>query len=853
MDALPPGTVTFFLTDVEGSTRRWEEHPDAMGAAMAMHDQLIGECLRTHRGHVVESGREGDSVLAVFSRAGDAVACALELQRRLAGMTWPEGADIRIRIALNTGAAELRGGHYYGQAVYRCARILATAHGGQVLVSQATSELVGDTLPQGAGLADLGFHHLKDLDRPERIFQLEHPELESNFPALRSQDAYRHNLPAAPSSFIDRPRELAQIKEALASSRMLTLTGPAGCGKTRLALQTAAGLVERHADGVWVAELGALQNPALVATTLLHRLGVPEEPGSAPSETLTAYLRTRQLVLILDDCEHLADAVAELAGRLLAAAAGLQLLATSRQALHVTGEARLRVPPMALAEAVALFSDRARAARPGLTLAGQEEVVAEICRRLDGIPLAVELAAARTNVMSAPEILQRLEDRFALLTTGPRTAAARHRTLQAAIDWSHELLGEPSRILFRRLAVFAGGFRLEAAEKVCGFGSLRESSVLDELGELVDQSLVQVYDTAAGTRYAMLDTVRAYGQGQLVAAGESEELAGRHAGYFLRVAEAEGPESAGWLQRLDVEEANLRAVFEGRPEAEVELRLAASLRGYWDARGHSAEGRARLTAALEREHPDPALRATALRGLAFMAWAQGDYAASTRACEEAMGLYRSLGDRAGEGMCLQQLGQISFQAGDFGRAREHLDAALALAEDIGDQRLVALCQFRSGVLALFAGGRAQARRLLEASLDSGRRQGNEPLVVAALLVLGHLELRQRRHARARARFSESLRAARRHSGPRQVATMLDGFAALAVAEGQAERALRLAAAADRLREEAAISPNSPFQRDVLERLRPARELLNAQGLRAADEAPLARDEAIAYALGEVTD
>src|SRR5437763_1949464 len=748
MDALPAGTVTFFLTDVEGSTRRWEEHPDAMGAAMAMHDQLIGECLRTHRGHVVESGREGDSVLAVFSRAGDAVACALELQRRLAGMTWPEGADIRIRIALNTGAAELRGGHYYGQAVYRCARILATAHGGQVLVSQATSELVGDTLPQGAGLADLGFHHLKDLDRPERIFQLEHPELESNFPALRSQDAYRHNLPAAPSSFIDRPRELAQIKEALASSRMLTLTGPAGCGKTRLALQTAAGLVERHADGVWVAELGALQNPALVATTLLHRLGVPEEPGSPPPETLTAYLRTRQLVLILDDCEHLADAVAELASRLLAAAAGLQLVATSRQALHVTGEARLRVPPMALAEAVALFSDRARAARPGLTLAGQEEVVAEICRRLDGIPLAVELAAARTNVMSAPEILQRLEDRFALLTTGPRTAAARHRTLQAAIDWSHELLAEPSRILFRRLAVFAGGFTLEAAEKVCGFGSLRESSVLDELGELVDQSLVQVYDTAAGTRYAMLDTVRAYGQGQLVAAGESEEQAGRHAGYFLRVAEAEGPESAGWLQRLDVEEANLRAVFEARPEAEVELRLA---------------------------------------------------------------------------------------------------------EDIGDQRLVALCQFRSGVLALFAGGRAQARRLLEASLDSGRRQGNEPLVVAALLVLGHLELRQRRHARARARFSESLRAARRHSGPRQVATMLDGFAALAVAEGQAERALRLAAAADRLREEAAISPNSPFQRDVLERLRPARELLNAQGLRAADEAPLARDEAIAYALGEVTD
>jgi class 3 adenylate cyclase len=487
--ALPTGSVTFLLTDVEGSTRRWEQSPDAMRQAMAAHDRLLAAGVAAHRGHQVESGREGDSVLIAFRRPEAALACAIELQRRLQSEPWPPAAEIRVRMALNSGQAELRGGHYYGQAVYRCARLLATGHGGQVLVAQATCDQLPDRLPAGVALRDLGVHRLKDLDRPEHVRQVDHPDLAAEFPPLRSLDAFRHNLPAAASSFVDRPAEVAEIIEALGRSRLVTLTGPAGAGKTRLALHVAAQLVERYDDGAWLVELATLTDPVLVLPSLLAALGVREERERAPAEVLAAFLRDQRMLIVLDNCEHLAAAAGALASAVLAAGPGARILATSRLSLRAAGEARWPVPAMAPAEeAAALFAERALAAEPKFSPAAHRVEVLEICRRLDGNPLAIELAAARVGLMSPAEILARLHDRFRLLTTGPRSAAARHQTLRAAIDWSHDLLDARERTLFRRLSVFAGGFTLEAGETIGSGGEIDPAEVLDLLGRLVDHS-----------------------------------------------------------------------------------------------------------------------------------------------------------------------------------------------------------------------------------------------------------------------------------------------------------------------------------------------------------------------------
>jgi len=850
--ALPTGSVTFLLTDVEGSTRRWEQSPGAMRQAMAAHDRLVAGCVASHRGHQVESGREGDSVLAAFRRPEAALACAIELQRRLRREPWPPGAEIRVRMALNTGHAELRGGHYYGQAVYRCARLLATGHGGQVLAAQATCDRLPARLPAGVSLRDLGIHQLKDLDRPEHVHQVDHPDLAAEFPPLRSLDAFRHNLPAAASSFVDRPAEVAEIIEALGRSRLVTLTGPAGAGKTRLALHVAAQLVERYDAGAWLLELAPLTDPDLVLPGLLGALGVREELERSPAEVLTSFLREKRMLVVLDNCEHLATAAAALASAVLAAGLGPRILATSRLPLRAAGEARWPVPAMAAAEeAAALFAERALAADPNFRPADHRAEVLEICRRLDGNPLAIELAAARVGLMSPAEILDRLEHRFRLLTTGPRTAAARHRTLRAAIDWSHELLDARERTLFRRLSVFAGGFTLEAAETVASGGEIDPGEVLDLLGQLVDHSLVfaQPADTAS-TRYRLLETLREYARDRLAAAGEEARTRRRHAAYYVAMAEiAEAmlhkPSRLEWLRRLDLEQDNLRAVFDSAlPSGQgLELRLAAALDGYWDSRGHYAEGRARLAAALDRDREPTPIRAAALRGAATQAWVAGDFDASDRLCRESLDICRRLGDRPGTGASLQQLGQIAIQREDLGGARACLEEALAIAGEVGDGDLAALCRLRLGLVALFASRPADARRLLESSLFHGRESGNSEMVVVSLFTLAHLAVQEARLDEARSHLAEGLAAWREQGSPRQVATLLDGFAEVAAAEGLTRRAARLAAAAESLRRQIGDAPASPLQRRVSERLRAAR-------VPALDEVPLGREQAIAYALGE---
>ncbi|MGB8795256.1 MAG: adenylate/guanylate cyclase domain-containing protein, partial [Mycobacterium sp.] len=498
---LPTGTVTLLLADVEGSTRLWETQPDQMTAAMARMNATVSDTIATHGGvRPVEQG-EGDSFVAAFARASEAVACALELQRAPL-------APIRLRIGIHTGEIQLRDeGNYAGPTINRTARLRDLGHGGQTLLSGTTEDLVADRLPVDAWLTDLGTHALRDLPRPERVAQLCHPDLVNGFPPLRvAKTVVEQHLPVQLTSFVGRQAELNQARDLLAENRVVTLTGAGGVGKTRLAIEAAAQLAGEFIGGVQYVDLAAITDPNLVAVTMARALGLPDQPGRSTMETLTRFVADRQMLVVLDNCEHLLDASAALIVALLEVCPGVTLLTTSRELIGVAGEVSWRVPSLPLAdEAVELFTDRARRARADFEISDDNlATVSEICRRLDGVPLAIELAAARVRALSLTEILDRLHDRFRLLTGGARTAVRRQQTLRASVDWSHALLTEPERVLFRRLAVFMGGFDLDGAQSVCGGGDVERYQVLDQLALLVDKSLVVADDRGGRTRYRLL-------------------------------------------------------------------------------------------------------------------------------------------------------------------------------------------------------------------------------------------------------------------------------------------------------------------------------------------------------------
>lgn len=557
----PPGTLTMFLTDVEGSTRLWEEHPDAMPQAIQRHHELAHEAIERHGGYRPPDQGEGDSVFAVFPVAPSAMACALDFQRTLAAEPWPDQMALRVRMALHTGALELRDGrNYAGLALNRCARLRAIAHGGQVLLSEATRSLTALDLPEGASLQDLGVHRLQDLSLAERVFQLCHPDLPAAFPPLRALDARPHSLPLQLTRLVGRKRELSEVRSALRSARLVTLTGTGGSGKTRLALQVATDLIEEYSDGTWFVEFAGTTDPMLVPRVVSSTLGIREQQGRLILDTLVHHLTTKATLLVFDNCEHLLDACAELADRLVRTCAGLTLLVTSREPLGITGEVVRRVPPLSVPEAtlvpsaeavasfeaVQLFVDRAVAAEPrfALTDANAAAVIA-ICRRLEGIPLALELAAARLQALPVEQLRDRLEDRFRLLTGGSRTALPRQRTLRATVDWSHDLLTEPEQLLLRRLAVFTGGFSLDAAEQVCSDRQVAPADVLDLPTRLVDRSLTLFETGPASGRYRLLETIREYALEKLRAAGEEPELRRRHLTYCIGFAEPAEPALRG--------------------------------------------------------------------------------------------------------------------------------------------------------------------------------------------------------------------------------------------------------------------------------------------------------------------
>jgi predicted ATPase/class 3 adenylate cyclase/DNA-binding CsgD family transcriptional regulator len=688
---LPTGTVTLLLADAEGSTRLWETQPEEMAAAIARLNRVASDIIAAHDGvRPVEQG-EGDSFVAAFARASDAVAAALELQRAPL-------APIRLRIGIHSGEVQLRDeGNYAGPTINRAARLRDLGHGGQTVLSGITEGLVLDRLPDGVWLADLGTHALRDLPRPERVVQLCHPDLVNEFPPLRvAKVLISQRLPVQLTSFVGREEELTQVRELLAENRLVTLTGAGGVGKTRLAVQIAALLSGEFADGVWYVDLAPVTDPEVVPIAVARALDLPDQPGRSTMDTLTRFVADRHLLVVLDNCEHLLDASAALVVALLGAAEKLTLLATSREPIGVAGEVGWRVPSLSLAgEAVELFVDRARHVRPGFTVTDDNAAaLAEICRRLDGLPLAIELAAARVRALSLTEIVDTLHDRFRLLTGGARSAVRRQQTLRASVDWSHALLTPSEQVLFRRLAVFLGGFDLDAAQEVAGAGEVERYQVLDQLALLVDKSLVTADDSGDRTRYRMLETVRQYALEKLGEWGEAGAVRSRHRDHYTSVAAAvdalAGTDYEQRVERAEMEFDNLRAAFAWSCEnsdTELALTLASSLQPLWFARGRVLEGLAWFDAVLTDEvaqdtELSASVRARALADQAVLHSTLGALDSVDQA-QQALALARDTDDPAVLARALTACGVTAAYNAEL--AGEYFAEAIKLARELDDK------------------------------------------------------------------------------------------------------------------------------------------------------------------------
>ena len=792
--------TTFLFTDIEGSSRLWEQDPERMRPALAKHDALLRSAVEGHGGSVVKM--TGDGVCAAFADPHDAVGAVLAFQQGLADPAATSGLALRARSGLHLGVVEYRDGDYYGNPINRASRIMSAAHGGQVLISQAVVEIVRDRLPDGVTLRDLGFVRLRDLASPEHIYQLLHPALVQDFPALRSLAATPNNLPQQVTSFVGRQRELAEIIEQLRDAPLLTLCGAGGIGKTRLSLQVAADVLDDYPDGVWLVELAPLTDARLVPQAVASVIGVKEEAGHPVTEALVRHLADLRTLLILDNCEHLVGACAELADQLLRSGRKLRILASSRERLHVAGETVYAVPALGVPDAhatidaealgqfgaVRLFAERAAAATASFRLTPQNSAaVISICRQLDGIPLAIELAAARTRALSVEAIAARLGDRFRLLTTGNRTALPRQQTLRALVDWSHELLGEKERTLFRRLAVFAGGFTLEAAEAVCAGGDVEKPEVLDLLAALVEKSLAIV--DAGGGRYGLLETMREYSQSRLHDSGELPGVQSRHLDYFLALAESAGPQLAGsdqaaWLARLDADRENLMSslAFCARTPggADSGYRMVHAIKLYWFKRGllnlghrmtelvlsvpapearslarcralwvagqissytgryEEAQSHLRESLAIARHLDDRRMVAAVLNVLALAALGKGDRLAAKQHCEEALDLARESGNKREIAVASNALAQLHRLDGNIEAAEPLYEQVVALAHELRDREFAAIGIIGRAMVAIGHGTIRRARGLLGEALAIAVATGSTPAQQSAVEVAAGL-------------------------------------------------------------------------------------------------------------------
>jgi predicted ATPase/class 3 adenylate cyclase len=884
---LPTGTITFLFTDIEGSTQLLHRlGASAYAAARDQHHRLLRAAFTAHSG--VEVDTQGDAFFVAFPTAPDAVSAAAEVTVALAHATWPEGMALRVRMGLHTGTPLVAGNHYVGLDVVRAARIAAVGHGGQTLLSEATRVLAEGALRDGILLRDLGAHRLKDLQQPEHLYQLVEPGLPDTFPPLKTLDARPHNLPIQPTPLLGRDEDVARLCTLLrrADVRLVTLTGPGGVGKTRLGLQLAAELVDDFADGVWYVRLSRLSDPQLVVPTIAQTLGLRETASRPVGEVLREYVWSRTLLLLLDNFEHVSQAVSDLAA-LLEAASGLKALVTSRVRLRLRGEKEAPISPLALPKesssgqyaftveelarspAVALFLQRAQDVRPDFVLtSANAAAVAAICARLDGLPLAIELGAARVKTLPPATLLRRLERALPLLSGGAREVDERQQTMRNTLAWSYDLLAPEERRLFRRLAVFVGGWTLEAAEAVCAAPAGIEPlgiDVLEGLSHLVDYSLLQQREEGGEPRFGMLHIIREYALEYLEESGEAEALRKAHLEYFLALFEPvsylgiRGLQGAYWLARLDGEQDNLRVALSWAAaggEVELGLQLAVAAAAYWFARNYSREAGSWLDLLLAARPQDQGVDATlvwALGCAGSCAAAQGDLERGVTLMEQALAGGRAVGDASAVAVALQILGSYTVKMGDTRRGVALLDESLVEARNLEDvdMKLNTFVQ-AADCLLLIPGEEGRAVALAAETVEAAQKAHKPYYESFARRVLAFGALQRGDLLQAEEHSLQALRVAREQDLTANVLYGLEIAGLVAGRKGQAVKSARLLGAVASLEQAAGVVADALWQAAVETMVAPARKALGEEQWAAAFAAgrTLTLGEAVAEALEE---
>lgn len=818
---IPSGTVTFLFTDIAGSTKLSQMFPDKLPSALEKHNSILIKQIISNNGFIFQN--VGDAFCCAFGSSADAVKAAADIQINLANEKWDE-VVINVRIGIHSGNAEWNGTNYTEYiTLARVSRVMSAACGGQILISNDAFELYSkDSCVQSkeedekvssvlqdykVEFRDLGVRRLKDIILPIRLYQVVGAGLREDFPPLATLDARPNNIPVQLTSFIGRESEMKHVKETLKLSRLVTLTSAGGSGKTRLALQTAADVIDEYECGVWFVDLAALNDPALLTSTIIDVLGVKEETKKSTERTLIDFLREKEILILLDNCEQLIDACAGLTEKLLSSCPKLKIIATSREALNCNGEVTYRIPPLTIPdiksnhtpeqlneyESVRLFIERALLVNPGFIVSNENaSALAEICSRLDGIPLAIELAAARTKILSIEKINGRLDDRFSLLTEGKRTALPRQQTLRALIDWSYDLLSEEEKTLWSRLSIFSGGWTLEAAEKICSDSTIDESLIFDLLTQLTEKSVI-IFDESKD-RYRILESIRQYGIERL---SDGYEIFLRHLNYFLELSERAEPELRGdkaklWLERIEADHSNFISAIDwsvNNGNAERGGIVAAAIGEFWSTMGHYSTGIRLVETILQSSGVlDMTVKSKMLSLISALKKEQGYYEQAKKYLEESLVIRKEIGDNHGIVISLVNLGSISFHQGDYELAKKYFEESLAMNKGIGDKKVIAASMTNLGNISYYQGDYEQAREYYKECLAISKEIGYKKLIAISLNSLGSITYVLENSEQAREYYTECLAVSKEIGFINMVASSINNLGFLANNQGDYELA-----------------------------------------------------------------